>query len=63
MALVNKQDTLPSWHNDKVSVTVGDSITLTDTNGVLSDMILESNSTNANLNVNGNQSGEFAFVC
>lgn len=36
MAMVNSHDTLPSWNNQKVSVTIGESITLTDSNGVLS---------------------------
>lgn len=43
MALVNKHDTLPSFNGQSVSVTVGDSITLTDSNGVLRDMTMESN--------------------
>ncbi|AVQ40530.1 hypothetical protein C7M56_18385 [Clostridium botulinum] len=38
----------------KVAVTAGDSITLTDSNNVLTDMTLESNITNANLKQNGN---------
>ncbi|MBH6948358.1 Cys-Gln thioester bond-forming surface protein [Clostridioides difficile] len=54
MAMVNSHDTLPSWNNQEVQVTVGDSITLTDSNGVLSGMTLESNNTNATLHQNGN---------
>lgn len=54
MAKVNKHDALPSFNGQSVSVTVGDSITLTDSNGVLSDMTLESNTTNATANHNGN---------
>lgn len=54
MAMVNSHDTLPSWNNQEVSVTVGESITLTDSNGVLSGMTLESNNTNATLQQNGN---------
>lgn len=55
MALVNRHDTLPSWNGQEVSVKVGESITLTDSNGVLSDMTLESNTTNANLKQTGNK--------
>lgn len=54
MAQVNSHDTLPSWNNQEASVTVGESITLTDSNGVLSGMTLESNNTNATLQQNGN---------
>jgi hypothetical protein len=54
MALVNKHDTLPSFNGQSVSVTVDDSITLTDSNGVLKDMTLESNATNATVNHSGN---------
>ena len=54
MALVNKHDTLPSFNSQSISVTVGDSITLTDSNGVLSDMTMESNTTTATANHNGN---------
>lgn len=53
--MVNKHDTLPSWHNQEVTVTVGESITLTDSNKVLSDMTLESNKTNATLKQDGNK--------
>lgn len=54
MALVNKHDTLPSFNGQSVSVIVGDSITLTDSNGVLKDMTLEANGTNATVAHNGN---------
>lgn len=54
MAMVNKHDTLPSWHNQEVTIKVGDSLTLKDTNNVLTDMTLESNTTNAGLKQNGN---------
>ena len=54
MALVNKHDTLPSFNGQSVSVTVGDDITLTDSNGVLKDMTMESNSTNATAVHSGN---------
>ncbi len=54
MALVDKHDTLPSWNNQEVNVSVGESITLIDANNVLSDMTLESNDTNAALSQNGN---------
>jgi LPXTG-motif cell wall-anchored protein len=54
MALVNKHDTLPSFNGQSVSVTVGDSLTLTDSNGVLRDMTMESNTTNATTSHNGN---------
>ncbi|MHC5215954.1 SpaA isopeptide-forming pilin-related protein [Enterococcus sp. LJL128] len=54
LAMVNRHDTLPSWNGQEVTIKVGDSITLTDSNGVLSDMNLESNNTNANLQQNGN---------
>lgn len=54
MAMVNSHDTLPSWNNQEVSVSVGESVTLTDSNGVLSGMALESNNTNATLQQNGN---------
>lgn len=54
MAMVNRHDTLPSWHNQEVKVTVGESITLADSHGVLSGMSLESNNTNATLQQDGN---------
>ncbi|WP_429974842.1 SpaA isopeptide-forming pilin-related protein [Enterococcus sp. DIV0840c] len=54
MALVNRHDTLPSWNGQTVTVKVGDSVTLTDSNNVLADMSLESNSTNATLKQNAN---------
>ena len=54
MALFNKHDFLPSFNGQSVSVTVGDSITLPDSNGVLSGMTKESNDTNATANLNGN---------
>ena len=41
MALVNKHDTLPSLHNQEVTATVEDTLTLKDTNNVLSDMTYE----------------------
>ncbi len=55
LAQVIRHDTLPSWHGNEVSVKVGESITLTDLNGVLSDMTLESNTTNASLKQDGNK--------
>lgn len=55
MAQVNRHDTLPSWHGQEVTVKVGDSITLTDSNSVLSGMTLEANGTNTSLKQNGNQ--------
>ncbi|MBC1444015.1 SpaA isopeptide-forming pilin-related protein [Listeria seeligeri] len=54
MAIVKKHDTLPSWHNQEVTIKVGDSLTLKDSNSVLTDMTLESNTTNAVLKQNGN---------
>lgn len=54
MAKVNKHDTLPSFNGQSVSVTAGDSITLTDSTGVLKDMTLESNGTNATADHSGN---------
>lgn len=54
MALVNRHDTLPSWNGQTVTVKVGDSVTLTDSNNVLADMSLESNNTNATLKQNAN---------
>ncbi|CAM4315393.1 SpaA isopeptide-forming pilin-related protein [Erysipelothrix aquatica] len=54
MTLVKKHDTLTSWHNQELSVKVGETLTLKDSNGVLSDMTLESNSTNTSLKQNGN---------
>lgn len=54
MALVKKHDTLPSWHNQEVTIKVGDSLTLKDTNNILSDMTLESNSTNSTIKQDGN---------
>ncbi|TYV61104.1 LPXTG cell wall anchor domain-containing protein [Listeria monocytogenes] len=47
MSLVNRHDMLPSFNGKTISVNVGDNITLTDLNGVLSDMTMESNNTNA----------------
>lgn len=54
MAMVNKHDILPSWNNQEVTAKVGTSLTLKDSNSVLTDMILESNTTNAGLKQNGN---------
>ena len=54
MALVKKHDTLPSWHNQEVTIKVGDFLTLKDTNNILSDMTLESNSTNSTIKQDGN---------
>lgn len=54
MALVNRHDTLPSWNGQTVTAKVGDSVTLTDSNNVIADMSLESNSTNATLKQNAN---------
>lgn len=47
MDMVNHHDFLPSWHNPEAKVTVGESITLTDSNGVCSGMSLKSNNINA----------------
>ncbi|WP_086445497.1 SpaA isopeptide-forming pilin-related protein [Candidatus Enterococcus lemimoniae] len=55
MAQVNRHDTLPSWHNQEVSVQVGKPLTLSDTNGVFSDMSLTSNPTNTSLSTKGNE--------
>jgi LPXTG-motif cell wall-anchored protein len=54
LAMVNKHDTLPSWNGQTVTVKVGDSVTLTDSNNVLADMRLDSNNTNTTLKQNGN---------
>ncbi|MGX7410462.1 SpaA isopeptide-forming pilin-related protein [Enterococcus avium] len=54
MVLVNRHDTLPSWNGQTVTVKVGDSVTLNDSNNVLMDMSLDSNSTNATIKQNGN---------
>lgn len=54
MELVNRHDTLQSCHDKEVSVKVGESITLADSNGVLTDMTLEFNTTNADLKQDGN---------
>lgn len=54
LAIVNRHDILPSWNEQEVTIKVKDSITLTDSNDVLSDMSLESNNTNVNLQQNGN---------
>lgn len=55
MALVNKHNTLPSWNSGEINVAVGESLTLTDSNGVFSDMTLESNTTNATVKQDGNK--------
>ncbi|MGH1805843.1 SpaA isopeptide-forming pilin-related protein [Enterococcus gallinarum] len=55
LTMVNKHDILPSFHGSTVSVIVGESITLTDSNHVLADMTLESNSTNTTLKQDGNK--------
>lgn len=54
MVMVNKHDTLPSFNGESVSVIAGDSLALTDSNSVLSDMTLESNDTNTTATHNGN---------
>lgn len=54
MAMVNKHEILPSWNNQEVTAKVGASLTLKDSNSVLTDMTLESNATNAGLKQNGN---------
>lgn len=51
---VNKHDTLPSWNKQKHTVTVGESLTLKDSNSIVSDMTLSSNTTNAKLEQKGN---------
>lgn len=53
MAQVNKHDTLPSWDKTEVAVTVGESLTLTDVNGVFSDMTLDTNHTNIAIKQSG----------
>lgn len=55
MAMVNRHDTLPSWNGQEIAIKAGEPITITDSNGVFSDMNLESNTTNASLKQNGNQ--------
>lgn len=55
MVLVNKHSTLPSWNGQVVNLGIGESLTLTDSNGVLSDMILESNNTSAAVKQDGNK--------
>lgn len=55
MAMVNRHDTLPSWDGQEVSVKVGESITIVDSNSVLNDMTLESNTTNTSLKQDGNK--------
>lgn len=55
MELVNKHNTLPSWNDQEINVAVDESITLTDFNGNLSDMTLESNTTNAIVKQDGNK--------
>ncbi|MBC1645823.1 Cys-Gln thioester bond-forming surface protein [Listeria welshimeri] len=55
MAQVNRHETLPSWHNQEVSVQVGKPLTLNDTNGVFSGMSLTSNSTNTSISTKGNE--------
>lgn len=55
MTQVNKHDTLPSWHNQEVTIQVGNSFTLNDTNNVLNDMTLESNGTNTSIKKEGNK--------
>lgn len=55
MALVNGHNTLPSWTNKEYSVEAGKSITITDTNNVISKMFLTSNTTNTNLSLSGNK--------
>lgn len=54
LALINRHDTLPSWNGQTVTVKDGDSVTLTDSNNVIADMSLDSNSTNATIKQNGN---------
>lgn len=54
MAQVNRHDTLPSFTNQTVNTTVGETVTITDTNDVLRDMDFTSNSTNSAVSVNGN---------
>lgn len=67
LAMVNKHDTLPSWNGQTVTVKVGDSVTLTDSNNVLAEMSLESNNANINLKHNANSlvitTGKDANIC
>lgn len=54
MAQVNKHDTLPSFTNQTINATAGQTTVLKDTNGVLADMSFTSNTTNASISVDGN---------
>lgn len=53
MAQVNRHDTLPSWHNQGVTVQVGKSVILNDSNSVFHEMSLSSNQTNTKLTHDG----------
>lgn len=55
MAKVNQHNALPSWNGKEANATVGVSLTLTDSNGILSGMTLESNNTNATVKQDGNK--------
>jgi Predicted outer membrane protein len=55
MAMVNNHDVLPSWHNQEVSVQVGNSITLEDTNNIFQGMILKNKPTATTLNATANK--------
>ncbi|EAF0859633.1 LPXTG cell wall anchor domain-containing protein [Listeria monocytogenes] len=56
LAKVNAHNTKPSFNNQTITLNVGDTITLNDTNGVLSKYgNLASNSANLQLNKSGNQ--------
>lgn len=54
MELVNKHSTLPSFNNQSFTVQVGKSLTLNDTNKVISSMDLSSNTTNTSIELSGN---------
>ena len=54
MAKVNAHDLLPSWNNQTYPVQVGNSLTITDTNNILSTMFLSGNTTGTPVEVSGN---------
>lgn len=55
MVKVNSHSTVPSWNGQEVNVAIGESLTLTDSNGIFSGMTLESNNTNATVKQDGNK--------
>lgn len=54
LAKVNSHNAVPSWSGQEVNVAIGESLTLTDSNGIFKDMTLESNNTNATVKQDGN---------